>query len=221
MPGEVELTLVDSEILNSYAHLLDGLSDYMGSSYELVLHSLGSFDHSVIAIVNGEHTGRKVGAPITNLALKMLSRLSELKGEDHITYFSTNANGEPLRSSTIAIKGEKDRIIGLLCINQYLNVPLNKLLEKYVNNTQDESKEDEKYISDSAELIRSSTERIRNEVMSDSAVKPSLKKKKIIAHLHAEGVFKFKDAVDQVANVMGISKNTVYLHLKGCKSKEE
>ena len=63
----------------------------MGSAYEIVLHSLEDFDHSVIAIVNGEHTGRTVGAPITDLALDMLDALS--KGLPATPYFSTNKKG--------------------------------------------------------------------------------------------------------------------------------
>lgn len=60
------------------------------------MHSLDSYEHSVINIVNGEHTGRKIGAPITDKALEMLSRLKD-SGESSETYFSTNAKGEPLK----------------------------------------------------------------------------------------------------------------------------
>lgn len=61
---------------------------------------------------------RTEGAPITDLALKMLEQIRRNEENDHgVIYFSTNVKGEPLKSTTIPVKGEKDRIIGLLCIN--------------------------------------------------------------------------------------------------------
>ena len=67
--GPVKLTRADQKILKSYIPTLQGLAAYLGSSYEIVLHSLEDYDHSVIGIINGEHTGRRIGAPITDLAL--------------------------------------------------------------------------------------------------------------------------------------------------------
>ena len=58
---EVKLNSRDRLILESYKAVLDGLADYLGSGYEIVLHSLENFEHSVIKIINGEHTGRKEG----------------------------------------------------------------------------------------------------------------------------------------------------------------
>ena len=74
--GPVKLTRADQKILKSYIPTLQGLAAYLGSSYEIVLHSLEDYDHSVIGIINGEHTGRRIGAPITDLALDMLDEIS-------------------------------------------------------------------------------------------------------------------------------------------------
>ena len=76
--GPVKLTRADQKILKSYIPTLQGLAAYLGSSYEIVLHSLEDYDHSVIGIINGEHTGRRIGAPITDLALDMLDELLSL-----------------------------------------------------------------------------------------------------------------------------------------------
>ena len=40
--------------------------------------------HSVISIYHGEHTGRKEGAPITDLALEMLEKLRKTKGSSYV-----------------------------------------------------------------------------------------------------------------------------------------
>lgn len=73
----VLLTESDKMILGSYKNIADALGEFLGSSCEIVIHSLESLDSSIIKIVNGNHSGRMVGAPITDIALSMLSKLEE------------------------------------------------------------------------------------------------------------------------------------------------
>lgn len=47
-----------------------------------------------------------MGSPITDLALDMLRSIQQEDGKSHISYFSRNRSGEPLRSTTIVIYGE-------------------------------------------------------------------------------------------------------------------
>ena len=78
----------DRRILESYIPVVEGLADYLGSSFEITLHSLEDLEHSVIKIVNGYHTGRTEGSPITDLALRMLKTLEEdNKESDYQVYF--------------------------------------------------------------------------------------------------------------------------------------
>mgnify|MGYP001046968693 FL=1 len=125
---EVQFTPEDRLILDSYCQMLDGLAQYLGTGYELVLHSLEDLEHSAIRVMNS-HTGRSEGAPITELALTMLGRIHAQTQGDTVCYSSTNRDGKPLRSCTIAIRGSEQRIIGLLCINFYMDTPLSQLLE--------------------------------------------------------------------------------------------
>ena len=43
------------------------------------------------------------------------------------------------------------------------------------------------------------------------------KNKEIIARLYSKGFFKLKNSVVECAEALGISKNTVYLHIRSCK----
>ena len=67
-PSNLMLSETDRLILRSYCQMLDGLSHYLGDSYELVLHSLEDYNHSAIKVINGFHTGRTEGAPITDFS---------------------------------------------------------------------------------------------------------------------------------------------------------
>lgn len=200
--------------------MLDGLSEYLGNSYEFVLHSLENYEQSAIKVINGYYTGRKEGAPITDLALNMLEQIKNKKQNDQgIIYYSTNTKGEPLKSATIPIKGEHDRIIGLLCINFYMNTSLSDFLANFFDSSASVSqakipKHQENFSPDSPALIRESVQQIRNEVMTDQTISSSNRNKEIISRLNQRGVFNLKDAVILTARELNISKNTVYLHLR-------
>lgn len=214
---QVKLTKTDRQILNSYIPVLDGLANYLSSCYELVLHSLEDYDHSVICIYNGEHTGRKVGAPITDLALKMLEQIEE-GHVDSLVYFSRNAKGEPLKSTTLAIRGEGNKVIGLLCINMYMNVPLIDMINSYVPDSALNSHSfTETYTQNPDELIESTLEEEKLSVLSDSTILPSNKNKIIIERLYDKGIFQLKDSVIKVEKLMDISKNTIYMHIRNHK----
>lgn len=211
--SKVILTEIDRLILRSYDTMLDGLADYLGEGYELVLHSLEDLEHSVIKIVNGHHTGRTVGAPITDLALTMLERIQEQDVGGYISYFTKNKKGDPLKASTTAIYGERGQVIGLLCMNFYLNTPLVDIIAT-LSKPATQPVLFEAFGDDTTELICQAVEQAHGVVMNNAAISPSLKNREIVAALHTQGIFKLKNAVELVADAMSISKNTVYLHLR-------
>ena len=141
MPGDTsELDLLDErpfsqtdhEILKSYEAVVDGLAMLIGSHCEIVLHSLEDLKCSAVRIANGEHTGRKIGSPITDLALRMLH---DMAGEDSSVskaYFTRAKSGVLMKSVTIAIRNKEQRVIGLLCINMNLDVPFSQILETLI-----------------------------------------------------------------------------------------
>ncbi len=217
----MELTSTDKLILNSYIPVIHDLAAYLGSSFEIVLHSLEDYEHSVIEIVNGEHTGRTIGSPITDLALDMLEALS--KGQTTSVYFTRRRSGEPLKSSTIAIRGEHDRIIGLICINMHLNTPLCDVLDSLRPSSENEHLlyTHEIFASDVHDLVESALEEVREYVLADATVLPSNKNKVIVEELYRKGIFQMKNAVTIVASLLNISKNTVYMHIRNYRSSQE
>lgn len=216
------LTEVDHMILESYKSVIDGLAEYLGPGYEFVLHSLEDLDRAAIKVVNGHYTGRKEGAPITDLAMKMLSEINK-SGNNHtnLVYFNSSKKGTPIRAATLPITGQNDRIIGLLCVNLYMDISLHTFLESMMKIENGNKSENivETYASNSDELVLSSIESARIEVINNPNITAPNRNKEIIAILHQKGVFLLKDAVIQVASILGISKNTVYLHLRNMSAK--
>ena len=209
----VPFTDEDHRILSSCVTLVEGLADYLGGGYEIVLHSLEDVEHSVVKIINGHHTGRTTGAPITDLALSMLSRIENENRPGYISYFSRNKKGEPLKAATIAIRGVGGRIIGLLCINLYLGTPLLDYLSELL--PQDSSVfTAENFAQNSANAVEQKLHEAKNQVMNDASILPSMRNKEIIRLLQSRHVFELKNSVELVANGLGISVNTVYFHLR-------
>jgi len=207
------LSETEKKILESYKSVLDGLSEYLGAGYEFVLHSLEYLDTSAIKVINGHYTDRKEGAPITDLALSMLAKINQSRDFQGLTYFNYNSKGVLVRSTTIPIIGEKQRIIGLLCINFYMNTPFSAIIKKYLP-SDSEKFISENFASNIDDLIISSIENAKRMVMDDISIPSVNQNKEIITILYNEGIFNLKDAVVRVSDCLGISKNTVYLHIR-------
>ncbi|WJD83579.1 helix-turn-helix transcriptional regulator [Priestia megaterium] len=217
----LKLTKTDKIILESYKNTIEGLSDYMGEGYEFVLHSLENLDQSVIKIMNGHYSGRKEGAPITDLALNMLSQIqNSSNNEMYKTYFNRNKKGIMLKSSTIPIIGEKDRVIGLLCMNFYSDTPIGNIIKGFCA-PDNNSSPVETFSDNIEELILNAVDDSKNKIYNDASISSTNKNKEIITHLYNRGIFSLKDSVIMVANCLGISKNTVYMHIRTLNGKEK
>ena len=105
----------DSEIVASYIPLVSFLGEVVGRNTEVVLHDLVDIDASVVAIVNGEVSGRTVGSPATDLVLR---ELEEDSGEQvpYRVHYTARAGGRTLASSSFFIRRD-GRLIGMLCVN--------------------------------------------------------------------------------------------------------
>ena len=213
------LSAADRLIIDSYKTTMEGLAAYYGEAFEFVLHDLTDLDHSIIKILNGSHSGRKEGAPITDLALSMLEQIQNNDlTKPFVSYTSKSKYGRPVRSTTIVIFGEGQKAIGLLCVNLYLDSPLSALLQNFSLASQTDYVT-ENFSSDSDELIARSLEKVKSEVEADDKVPQHLKNKEIVTILYHQGIFKLKNAVQAISEDLGISKNTVYLHIRSLEEK--
>lgn len=219
----VALSETDHKILESYKTVLDGLADYLGEGFEFVLHSLHDLDRSVIKIINGQYTGRREGSPITDLALSMLAKVEEQGDTGHISYFNRNKKGEPLKSATIVIRGEGGKAIGLLCINFYMNTPLFDVLHTFLPQASGlrETTVAENYVEEVDDLIAEAVAEASTKIRRDATISNTNKNKEIVGLLYHKGIFNLKDAVVKVADQMGISKNTVYMHVRNLNNTQE
>ncbi|TKI04970.1 helix-turn-helix transcriptional regulator [Martelella alba] len=209
---------VDHEILASYEAVVDGLAMLIGEHCEIVLHSLEDLKSSAIRIANGEHTGRKIGSPISDLALRMLHDMAGDDSSVSKAYFTRAKNGVLMKSVTIAIRNREQRVIGLLCINMNLDVPFSQIMKTFIPPETQESATSVNFASSVDDLVSQALEFTIEEVNADRSVSNNAKNRQIVLNLYEKGIFDIKDAINQVADRLNISKHTVYLYIRQFKS---
>ncbi|WP_261816519.1 helix-turn-helix transcriptional regulator [Vibrio gallicus] len=211
----------DKVILRSYEAVVDGIASLIGPFCEIVLHSLEDLNTSAIRIANGENTGRQVGSPITDLALKMLKDIEGSERNFSRSYFTRAKGGVLMKSITVAIHNGDNRVIGLLCINVNLDAPFSQVLHSFMPTEEAEAAASSvNFASDVEELVDQTVERTIDEVNADKSVSNNTKNRQIVMDLYDKGIFDIKDAINRVADRLNISKHTVYLYIRQRKTGE-
>ncbi|MBF0752493.1 MULTISPECIES: transcriptional regulator [Pasteurellaceae] len=209
----------DRTILNSYKAVVDGVSALIGEHCEIVLHSLEDIEHSAICIANGHNTNRQVGSPITDWALRSLRNM---QSESVSQPYFTRAKGNVLmKSVTIAIRNKHQRMIGLLCININLDVPISQFIQSFMPAIEVEETSSVNFASSVEDLVSQTIEKTIEEVNTDRMVANNNKNRQIVISLYEKGIFDIKDAINLVAERLNISRHTVYLYIRQIKQDQE
>lgn len=216
----MKFTKEDHAIIDSHAILLDGLSAYFGTGYEFVLHSLEIPEESIVKIINGFHSGRSIGAPLNDAALETVEEIKNSPpGQQYKCYFTHSKTGVLLKSVSLPVFGSKERLIGLICINFYTNTPISNLLELFLPHNVEATVHKETFGYDVETVITDAVSQSKESVFGNDSIPAVNKNKEILSVLYEQGIFKLKNAVPIVATALGISKNTVYLHLRSLSGK--
>lgn len=131
-------------------------------------------------------------------------------------YTKINWDGRKLKSSTATLRDKNAKPIGLLCINLDVSrwEEFRHLLDQWINNPHQQSQPEILFKDDWREKI--------NLYVSDYLKKKGtvLKllskemKQDLIKALHREGAFKAKNAATYVADVLDLSRATIYNYLR-------
>lgn len=209
----------DHAILASYFPIVDGIAALIGDHCEIVLHSLEFLENSAIYIANGHNTDRKIGSPLTDKALKSLHQMKT----DSVSkpYFIRSKGGVLMKSVTIAIRNSKQHVIGFICININLDVPVSQFLSTFIAPLQEDEDTSVNFASSVEELVIQTIENTIEETMADRNVANNNKNRHIVVSLYEKGIFDIKDAINQVADRLNISRHTVYLYIRQIKQDNE
>ncbi|CCQ96667.1 conserved hypothetical protein [[Clostridium] ultunense Esp] len=212
----------NSNLLKQYIPMVDFIADICGPAYEVVLHDISKPESSVIAIRNSHITGRKVGSPMTDLALKILKQ-KNYTNKDFITnYDGYGEDGKTFLSSTFFIKNTNLELIGMICVNnntsdiKQFEDSYNAIMNRFRFREED-NKDEARY----EENIENSLASVANSIITKTIQKINVpaermtieEKIRIVNELDSEGVFLLKGSISQVAKELNISESTVYRYL--------
>ena len=72
----------------------------------------------------------------------------------------------------------------------------------------------ENFVDNAEDLMLCALEEAKQIVYNDLSISSSNKNKEIVSILYNKGIFNLKDSVITISDRLGISKNTVYMHLR-------
>lgn len=211
--------------IKKFISIADFLGDVLGSNTEIILHDLTNYEESIVHIINGHISDRKIGDPVTDLVLEFIA--SESKGNKQFisNYNSKTIEGRLLYSSTYFIRDDDNEIVGALCLNSdYHEVKkslsfLTSLLPNYVddkilsiNNIK------ENLNTDPQELTLSKIDAIINEFDVVPNRMTTDEKTNVITALNDCGVFNIRGSVQEVAKKLQMSEPSIYRYIKKIKS---
>ena len=216
---KVTFNTKDREFLSSYFRLAEMVADLIGAHCEVVIHSLESLDKSVVKIVNGHHTGRQIGSPITDMGLKMLRLFLQTGEVNSKSYFTRNSKGEMLKSTTCVLAGDQNKPVGLFCVNMNLSAPFPDIIRTLMPDMGSGIAINENFGSNVLYIVEKSTENTIALVHRDISVNPKARNKAVVFGLYENGIFEFKEATEIVATKLGISKHAIYKYLREFKTE--
>ena len=205
------------ENLDFLLPLIEGIANQFGENCEVVLHDHSQgLESSIVAIMNGHVTDRKVGDPSSNLGLEVL-RGTDVNGDRH-NYFTQTKSGKTLRSTSIYLRDKEQKVIGALCIN--LDISDLIVAERALQNmtgrremAQPTQAVDEVFVKDVNELLDYLIKECMQVV--NVPVINMTKKDKLdaIKFFDDKGVFLIKKSGEKICEFLNISKYTLYSYL--------
>ena len=201
-----------NETVRRFLPMVDFLEQVLGKNSEIVLHDFSDPDHAIVDIRNGIVSGRKVGGPATDLALKIMHD-GKYRDLPFITgYEGRGAGGKTLESATYFIR-EDGEIVGMLCVNTDLSALRNiSAMAQQLMACFDAAPA--RTEPSPIEVIDRSISELLSARGLDVTSLGQSDRVDVIRHLNGNGVFMLKGAVACAATALGISEPSVYRYLQ-------
>jgi predicted transcriptional regulator YheO len=205
-------------LLNFVSRLTDALGQTFGKYCEVVVHDLSSPESSIIAIANGSLTGRRVGDTLDALGFQLLKNHS---ASDLLNYRTKTKDGKELRSSSIFLRDEKGQIFGALCVNVDVSglLKAQAWIEEALGSAS--ATIDEHFEHSVDEILETLIQNAISSVGRKIAEMTREDKIAIVAYLEAKGAFLIRYSVERVAELLGLTKYTIYNYLDEIRKKQE
>lgn len=195
--------------LEKFSSVAQSISLLLYPHAEVVIHDLST---GTIAAIYNNFSKRNSGDE------SLLEEISEGAGYPDVfpLYFKTNWDGKKIKSTSATLRDRSGKAIGLLCIN--LDVShwneMHQFILGWINEAAYTEKPKALFQEDWREKI--------NLFVQDYLLKANLSlrsidnniKRELILALHKEGAFQAKNAASYIADILDLSRATVYNYLR-------
>ena len=212
--------------LAPWIRFADALARMQGPSTEIVLHDLTNLAHSVVYVVNGDITDRKVGQGVRHLVPEMLtSHEGKPIGPWWFRYRT-----KLIRATTELIYDKAGEIIGALCVNEDVTGEERLFLSlegRLPGLTMTDLKADgdtaglikpetsvkDAELSGKPDSVRKTVFRLISETAYAEAKTNRDVRRRLVRGLKERDVFLLKGSIEELARLLGLSKVTIYSDL--------
>ncbi len=201
-------------ILETYASIADAIALLLRPHAEVVIHDLRT---GRIAHVANNFSRRRAGD----------ESLTEIEGEMSLDgrilgpYRKVNWDGRELRSITVVLRDERQAAVGLLCVNFDVSK-----FERAIEALAGLVRLPEPNLTPAA-LFASDWREAINGIISQYLAEcgqalDGIDRRtagELVQHLDREGYFSVRNAANHVSEVLGLSRATIYKHLKSARQE--
>lgn len=211
-----------ADVLVDFRPVIRAIATAGGPSCEVVLHNLDGADvdlgHTIMAIENGQVTGRAVGGPSTSLGLDVMR--DRRKDHDAYGYRGFTSDGRELRCSSVYFHNSAGDIIAALCINVDLSAvqQARSILDTLL--PAPSPIQPAEYIGQDLVSVMETmiTEAIR-ELGKPVGQLTRDDKIAVLRRLDQQGATQMRKSVESIAIRLGISRVTAYAYLDEARSR--
>ncbi|MEI3305452.1 MAG: helix-turn-helix transcriptional regulator [Dysosmobacter sp.] len=192
-----------------------GIAAQFGSNCEVVVHDLSRHpDHSIVEIVNGHVTGRKVGDGASHVVIEQL-QTNDPEPKDHLCYLTKTPDGKILKSSTVYIRNSKGKVSAIFSINYDISklLMVESAVRDLISTGEETQQTEPEKIVNINDLLDDLIEQSVALVGKPVALMNKDDKVKAIRFLNQNGAFLVTKSGDKIAKYFGISKYTLYSYI--------
>jgi predicted transcriptional regulator YheO len=135
-----------------------------------------------------------------------------------INYLFETPEGKRIRSSSALIRDDSNNVVGMLCINY--DITGHELIKARLDAFLGVS-EQERVVEEPDNNVIEIIDRLILKIIGNSDVRELSRKRliELVKFMDDKGIFLVKGAIDKVAELMGVSKVTIYSYLDEAKGK--
>ena len=205
----------NQDILTHYIKVGEVVAEMFSPYLEVIVHDLTNPNQSIIAIFNSHITGRKIGDGTSDIGYKKLS--NELP-DKIVNYSNKSPSGVELKSSSLTIRNDNNKIIGSMGFNFDLShfVNIREFIDLFSKSVEMEElpKKEEFFMWSIKTEIQQALNKYLMMNKLQSKILTREDKLKVISYMKNKGYISKKGAKTIISELLAISRPTLYKYLK-------